>query len=487
DIQKQLREKCGKPKREDIVYTVVDKGLCQRVSKKASAKLREIFQLPRKQQRIEALEMLTKELVESEKSDESEDIEKKIELALGVVEKETVRDLILNKKKRVDGRKFDEIRPLSSEINILPRTHGSGLFTRGETQALAVVTLGTSDDEQKIETLMGEDFKSFMLHYNFPPFSVGETSPMRGPGRREIGHGALAEKALKFVLPTKDIFPYTIRLVSEILESNGSSSMATVCAGSLALMAGGVPISEAVGGIAMGVVVGNDGHSILTDIAGAEDHYGDMDFKVAGTRTGVTAVQMDLKVKGISYKLLEEAFAQAKKARIQILDHMKTTISEPSSDVAETAPRIITIKINPAKIREVIGPGGKVIRKIVADTGADINIEDDGTCQIASNNKEALQNALAIIKGITEEPEVGRVYKGRIVKLMNFGAFCEFLPGQEGLIHVSEIADKYVKDVSEHLQEGQEVRVKLIEIDEQGRFKLSMKQVIKEEPETLET
>jgi polyribonucleotide nucleotidyltransferase len=350
------------------------------------------------------------------------------------------------------------------------------LFTRGETQALAVITLGTSSDEQRIETLQGSGEKSFMLHYNFPPFSVGEARPMRGPGRREIGHGALAEKALKPILPLKEEFPYTLRIVSEILESNGSSSMATVCAGSLALMGSGVPISDAVSGIAMGVVIGEKEHAILTDIAGVEDHYGDMDFKVAGTKDGITAVQMDLKVKGISYEVLVEAFDKAKKARLAILDNMNKTISEPEKELSPNAPRIVTVMVKVDKIRDVIGPGGKMIRKIIAETGAEINIEDDGACQIASDNKESLDRAVEWIKGITAEPEIGKVYDATIVKIMPFGAFCEFMPGKEGLIHVSELSGKYVKEVTEVVKEGQEVRIKVIGIDDQGRVKLSMKQ-----------
>ncbi len=475
-IQKELQKKIGKKKREDVLYAKPDEKVLEAVRKYAPPKIREIFQLSNKQQRIEANELLMKELLEEVDPESAGGYEYQVKMALSVVEKEIVREVIIKSRKRVDGRGFEEIRNLAAEINVLPRTHGSGLFTRGETQSLAVITLGTRDDEQRVETLMGEDVKTFMLHYNFPPFSVGEIRPMRGPGRREIGHGALAEKALVPVLPAKDKFPYTIRIVSEILESNGSSSMATVCASSLSLMSGGVPVSDAVSGIAMGLVTDGKNHVILTDIAGVEDHYGDMDFKVAGTKDGVTAVQMDLKVEGIGYDVLEKAFAQAKKARLEILDTMNRTISRPAADVAPDAPRIITLMINTEKIRDVIGPGGKMIRRIVAETGAEINIEDDGTCQVASSNKESLDKAVNWIKEITAEPEVGRTYNGKITKIMAFGAFCEFLPGQEGLVHVSEVANKYVKEVGEFLKEGQEVRVKLIGIDEQNRVKLSIKQ-----------
>jgi len=476
DMQKELCKKVGKPKREDIAFVGINEEVCQRVNQNASGRIKEILQLSEKQQRVEGFELLKKELIEKEDPETNKNIETDIRGALEKVEKEVVRSLILKDRKRVDGRGFDEIRSLSSEINILPRTHGCGLFTRGETQALAVITLGTSSDEQRIETLQGSGEKSFMLHYNFPPFSVGEARPMRGPGRREIGHGALAEKALKPILPLKEEFPYTLRIVSEILESNGSSSMATVCAGSLALMGSGVPISDAVSGIAMGVVIGEKEHAILTDIAGAEDHYGDMDFKVAGTKDGITAVQMDLKVKGISYEVLVESFDKAKKARLAILDHMNKTISEPEKELSPNAPRIVTVMVKVDKIRDVIGPGGKMIRKIISETGAEINIEDDGACQIASDNKESLDRAVEWIKGITAEPEIGKVYDATIVKIMPFGAFCEFLPGQEGLIHVSELSDKYVKEVTEVVKEGQEVRIKVIGIDDQGRVKLSMKQ-----------
>ncbi len=476
DAQEKFRKKIGKKKREDIGFIEVNEEICQRVREKAASKIKEILQLPGKQQRMESLALLKEQLAKEESSDENESVGTEINVALSMLEKDTVRDLALKENKRVDGRKTDAIRALSSATNVLPRTHGSGLFTRGETQALAVVTLGTSSDEQRIETLKGEGLKSFMLHYNFPPFSVGETRPMRGPGRREIGHGALAEKALKPVLPPKESFPYTIRVVSEILESNGSSSMATVCASSMALMASGVPIRSAVSGIAMGLIKGEKEHAILTDIAGAEDHYGDMDFKVAGTESGVTAVQMDLKVKGISYAILKESFEEARKARLKLLAHMKTTISGPQEEMSPNAPRIVTVMVKPDKIREVIGAGGKVIRKIIAETGADINIEDDGSCQIASSDKASLDKAVEWVKGIIAEPEIGKTYNARITKIMNFGAFCEFMPSQEGLIHVSELSNGYVKEVSEVVKEGQEVRVKVIGVDDQHRVKLSMKQ-----------
>ncbi|MFA6636980.1 MAG: polyribonucleotide nucleotidyltransferase [Candidatus Omnitrophota bacterium] len=475
-LQKELREKAGKPKREDIALYTVNDELVGTIRTNFGKKIKEMLILPEKQKRSEERESILSEILKSEDPDGEKGIEPDAKRAMEEVEKYMVRDVILSDRKRIDGRAFDEIRELSSEVNFLPKTHGSALFTRGETQALSVLTLGTASDEQRIDALEGETTRSFMLHYNFPSFSVGETRPMRGPGRREIGHGALAAKALAPVLPESEKFPYTIRLVSEILESNGSSSMATVCAGSLSLMAGGVPVASAVSGIAMGLVKEGGKYAVLTDIAGAEDHLGDMDLKVAGTKEGINALQMDLKIKGVDYGIMTEALAQAKKARIEILDHMAKTIGEPKSDLSPDAPRIVTIMVKVDKIREVIGQGGKVIRGIIASTGADINIEDDGTCQIASSNKESLDKAVAMVSAILEEPEIGRIYDATVVKIMNFGAFVEFLPGKEGLVHVSEISGKYVKNVEEAVKEGQEVKVKLIGIDDQGRVKLSIKQ-----------
>jgi len=475
--QKKLQKKIGKTKRTNVEISTLNEELYEKIKKKASDPLKKILQMQGKLERVENLDRLVEKLVEEEGPEADVKIKSDIKSVLDKLEKSLVREFILKNGKRVDGRKCDQIRSLCSEINILPKTHGSGLFTRGETQALAVVTLGTSSDEQRIETLMGGDgVKRFMLHYNFPPFSVGEAKMLRGPGRREIGHGALAEKALKPVLPSKEEFPYTIRLVSEILESNGSSSMATVCAGSLALMASGVPVKSAVSGIAMGLMSGEGKYEILTDIAGAEDHSGDMDLKVAGTQEGVTAVQMDLKVKNISFEILEKAFDRAKKARLEILANMDRAISEPAKEVAPNAPRIVTVMVKTDRIRDVIGPGGKMIRKIIAETGADINIDDDGACQIASENKESLDRAVEWVRGIIAEPEIGKIYDAKITKIMNFGAFCEFLPGQEGLIHVSELSDQFVKEVTDVVKEGQKVKIKVIGVDDQNRVKLSMKQ-----------
>jgi polyribonucleotide nucleotidyltransferase len=359
---------------------------------------------------------------------------------------------------------------------VLPRTHGSGLFTRGQTQSLSVTTLGTSADEQMIESLEGEMQKSFMLHYNFPSFSVGEVRPMRGPGRREIGHGALAERALKAVMPSKEEFPYTVRVVSEILESNGSSSMATVCASTLSLMDAGVPIKEPVSGIAIGLITGGPEPIILTDIGGVEDHFGDMDFKVAGTKNGITALQMDLKVQGISMDTIKKVLEVGKKSRLFILDKMVSTISKPKEAVSTFAPRLVSIKLPEDKIGTVIGPGGKMIKRIIQETGATVDISDDGICQVASTISSAVDQAVAMIRGLIEEPEVGKIYNGTIKRIMAFGAFCEIMPGREGLIHVSELSNTFVKSVEEVVKLGDKVSVKLFEIDDQGRLNLSVKQ-----------
>ena len=397
------------------------------------------------------------------------------------IEHEELRRMILEEGRRADGRALDEVRPISAEVGILPRTHGSALFTRGQTQALVTTTLGTSEDEQRLDDIEGEGTKRFMLHYNFPPFSVGEVRFMRGPGRREIGHGALAERALVTVLPPKEEFPYTLRIVSDILESNGSSSMATVCGASLSLMEAGVPIRSAVAGVAMGLVMENDRTAILTDIIGLEDHLGDMDFKVAGTREGLTALQMDIKTHGITASLMAKALEQARRARLHILDQMDRAISEPRPSISVYAPRILTIMIPVDKIRDVIGPGGKVIRAIVAESGAKIDVSDDGRVEIASVDEAAAQKALSIISRIVEVPEVGKVYLGKVVKIMDFGAFVQILPGTDGLLHISQISEHRVKKVEEVLSEGEEIMVKVIDIDKSGKIRLSRKEAL--EPE----
>jgi polyribonucleotide nucleotidyltransferase len=376
---------------------------------------------------------------------------------------------------RIDGRRFDEIRPIEVEVGILPRTHGSALFRRGETQALAVTTLGSSADEQKIEALAGEEFKSFMLHYNFPPFCVGEVRPLRGPGRREIGHGALAERGVKPILPSNEEFPYTIRVVSEILESNGSSSMASICGASLSLMDAGVPVKDPVAGIAMGLVKEGDEFIILSDILGDEDHLGDMDFKVTGSEKGITAFQMDVKIAGIGREIMRRALEQAREGRLFILEKMRQGIPVPRPDLSIYAPRVANIQINPEKIGAVIGPGGKMIRSIQMETNAKIDIDDSGRVVIMTPDKESCDKAIRKIRGLTEEPEVGQVYLARIMRVMDFGAFAEILPNTEGLIHISQLEHSRVRKVTDVVKEGDEVLVKVIDIDKDGRIRLSRK------------
>jgi len=475
DLQEKMAKQIGLRKREPVLFNISEE-LVKLVKDASLARLDEINRLGTKEQREEAIEKLSKELVAKFVTEDSKYTEKEVKNALIEVEKEAVRKFIIEKKRRVDGRRFDEIRQITCEVGVLPRTHGSGLFTRGQTQSLSVTTLGTSADEQMIDALEGELQKSFMLHYNFPPFSVGEVRPMRGPGRREIGHGALAERALKPVMPSKEKFPYTVRVVSDILESNGSSSMATVCASSLSLMDAGVPITKPVSGVAIGLIKEKGEAIILTDIGGVEDHYGDMDFKVAGTKDGITALQMDLKIQGIDEALMRKALEVGKVGRLFILDKMVSTIAMPKDSVSNYAPHIVSFKINQSKIGEVIGPGGKNIKKIIQDTGVTIDISDDGTVQIASHDSAAIEMAVNIVKGITEEPEVGKIYKGKVKRILNFGAFCEILPGKEGLVHVSELANRFVKNVEDVVKLGDEVTVKVIGIDEQGRVNLSKKQ-----------
>jgi polyribonucleotide nucleotidyltransferase len=395
-------------------------------------------------------------------------------------EKHVARNLILNERKRNDGRQTDQIREISSEIDLLPATHGSALFTRGQTQALATLTLGTTLDEQKIDDLEGESFKSFMLHYNFPPFCVGEAGFLRGPGRREIGHGNLAERAIIPVLPDEEAFPYTIRIVSDIMESNGSSSMASVCGATLCLMDGGVPVKNPVAGIAMGLITEDDKYAILSDISGLEDHLGDMDFKVAGTKHGVTAIQMDIKLTGFRFEILKEALEQAREGRLHILDKMMTVISKPNPDLKPHAPRIHLMKINPEKISVVIGPGGKMIRSLTAETGASIEIEDDGVIKIFSSNLDSLQNAVDRIKAITEEAEIGKDYNGTVRRIEPYGAFIEILPGTDGLLHVSRMANYRVENVTDEMKLGDHVLVRVAEIDSMGKVKLTREELMKE-------
>ena len=391
-----------------------------------------------------------------------------------------LRDEVLERGQRLDGRRFDEVRDIWSEVSVLPRVHGSAVFTRGETQALVTATLGTADDQQKIESVDGESYKRFMLHYNFPPFSVGEVKFLRGPGRREIGHGNLAERSLAPMVPTEEAFPYTVRVVSDILESNGSSSMATVCGGTLAMMDAGVPLVRPVAGIAMGLILDeeNGRHAVLSDIAGAEDHYGDMDFKVAGTSDGITALQMDIKVSGITTEIMKEALAQARAGRMHILEKMGTTIASPRESISTHAPRIITIQIPVGKIRDVIGPGGKTIRGIVAQTGVKVDVEDDGRVNVASTDETSAQKAISIIEELTASPEVDKTYLGKVQRITDFGAFVEILPGIDGLLHVSEIAHYRVNDVRKELNEGDQVMVKVINVDPSGKVRLSRKALL---------
>ena len=395
----------------------------------------------------------------------------------------------LEKGVRLDGRKFDEIRPIWTETGVLPRVHGSVVFTRGETQALVTCTLGTADDEQKVEHVTGEFYKRFMLHYNFPPFSVGETGRFTGPGRREVGHGALAERALAPMIPAEDKFAYTIRIVSDILESNGSSSMASVCGGSMAMMDAGVPLAKPVAGIAMGLIIDEKTgkYAVLSDIAGAEDHYGDMDFKVTGTADGITALQMDIKVTGINSEIMAKALEQARAGRMHILGEMAKTIGATRGNMSDYAPRIITIKIPVDKIRDVIGPGGKMIRSIIERTGVKIDVEDNGTVNVASADGESAAKAIGIIQELTATPELNKTYKGKVQRITDFGAFVEIMAGTDGLLHVSEIANHRVKDVRDELKEGQEIMVKVINIDPTGKIRLSRKALLAPEPEKAQS
>lgn len=482
EAQKKFAKKIGRKKRDAIITRNAPEELFGKVKQFSAARLEKINKMDSKEERGHLRNALTDELIEKFTPEDASTESWEVKLAIEKVEKELIRKHILEDKKRLDGRAAGDLRHIEAEVGVLPRTHGSGLFTRGQTQALCVATLGTSADEQRIDALEGESQKKFMLHYNFPAFSVGEIRPFRGPGRREIGHGALAEKAIKSVMPSEEKFPYTVRIVSDILESNGSSSMASVCAGSLCLMDAGIPTKAPVGGVAIGLVKEGDRHVLLTDIAGAEDHYGDMDFKVAGTEEGITAIQLDLKITGVDRGILKKAFAMAKKARMEILAKMNAVIAKPKESISSYAPKIVNLKVNPAKIKDIIGPGGRTIKKIILDTGVTIDVQDDGSVQVASSDDEATKRALDIINGICAEAEIGKVYTGKITRIMNFGAFCEILPGKEGLIHVSELANKFVKDVTDEVKVGDEVKVKVIEIDGQNRINLSRKQTMEPEP-----
>lgn len=482
-VQKEFQAMAGREKRP-VIEHVVDDELRNAVTEISLGRIKMAITISDKMRRQKALDEALKEVIEKLNTVEK-DMTMDIAAVFNDIEKDLVRGMILNENVRVDGRAPEEIRKISAEVGILPRTHGSALFVRGETQCLAVVTLGTSDDEQRIDSLDGESSKTFMLHYNFPPFSVGEVKPLRSPGRREIGHGMLAERALKAVMPTKTEFPYTIRVVSDILESNGSSSMATVCGASLGLMDAGVPIKAHVAGIAMGLIKEGEKVVILTDILGLEDHLGDMDFKVTGTDRGITAFQLDTKIGGISHEIMEKALEQARQGRLYILLKMKETISVARENLAPYAPRIYTMQIKQDKIRDVIGTGGKVIRGIVEQTGVKIDIEDSGLINIASPDGESARKAMEIISSITAEAELGRIYPGKVKRVVDFGAFVEILPGTEGLLHISQISDKRIAKVTDEINEGDEVLVKVIEIDKLGRIRLSRKEATREGKQTL--
>ncbi len=473
DIQEELRRLVGAAK-EFPPDPAKDPQLIEAARGTAGEEMRTVITTPEKLHRRDRKKALKRRVLE-EFAVEFPGREKEVEAALEDLEKEMVRRMMVEEGRRIDGRLFDEIRPITIEVGMLPRTHGSAMFRRGETQVFAVVTLGSSSDEQKIEALAGETFKSFMLHYNFPPFSVGEVRPLRGPGRRDIGHGALAERSVKTVLPRDGEFPYTIRVVSEVLESNGSSSMATVCGATLALMDAGVPLSAPVAGVAMGLVKEGGEIIILSDILGDEDHLGDMDFKVTGSEQGITALQMDIKIAGIDREIMRRALEQARKGRLFILDKMREALASPRPELSPYAPRVISLQINPDKIRDVIGPGGKVIRAIVAETGAKIDIDDSGRVVVMSPDQDACDKAINKIKMLTQEPEVGQLYMARVVRVTDFGAFAEILPNVDGLIHISQLDHKRVRKVTDIVNEGDEVLVKVIEIDKDGRIRLSRK------------
>ncbi|MGV8073090.1 MAG: polyribonucleotide nucleotidyltransferase [Syntrophobacteraceae bacterium] len=481
DAQDELQRKVGNVK-EAPPEVVKNADLDEAIRRLACDAMRDVMTTPEKMLRQRRKKQLKTKVVE-ELAEQFPERAKEIEGIIEEIEKEVVRRMMVNEKLRIDGRKFDEVRPISIDVGLLPRTHGSAMFTRGETQVLATVTLGSSSDEQKIEALSGESFKSFMLHYNFPPYSVGEVRPLRAPARRDIGHGALAERAVKAVLPNNGDFPYTIRIVSEVFESNGSSSMATVCGSSLALMDAGVPLKNAVAGIAMGLVKENEEIIVLTDILGDEDHLGDMDFKVTGNEQGITALQMDIKISGIDRQVLQKALEQARSGRIHILGKMREAIEAPRPEMSPYAPRVVSIQINTDKIRDVIGPGGKVIRSIVAETGAKIDVDDSGRIVVMSPDQAACDKAIGIIRKLTEEPEVGRLYMSRIVRVTDFGAFAEILPNVEGLIHISQLEHTRVKKVTDVVNEGDQVLVKLIEIDKDGRIRLSRKAALEKPAE----
>ncbi len=476
ELQDEMRAAIGKAKRSFQAVEIED-ALRAAVAEKAAAKMDEAYRMPRKLERHAALDEIRKSVIKDIAADDG-GLRGRVGAALEALEKRIVRDMILKEQKRIDGRSYSDIRTISAEVGILPRVHGSALFNRGETQSLGALALGTSSDEQRLDYVAGEENRSFILHYNFPPYCVGEAKPLRSPGRREIGHGNLARKAIMPVLPSSEEFPYTIRIVSEILSSNGSSSMATVCSGILCLMDGGVPVKDAVAGIAMGLLKEGEQVVILSDILGDEDHSGDMDFKVCGTRKGITAMQMDIKIDGINRDILTRALAQAREGRLFIIEKILATIAEPRKELSVYAPRITTVKVKPDKVRAVIGTGGKNIRQIVSETGVTIDVEDDGTVTIASSDLEASARAIAMVRWLTEEAEIGKIYRGTVKKVVDFGAFVEILPGTEGLLHISQLAKERVNKVTDIVNEGDEVLVKVLEVDKQGKIRLSRKEAL---------
>jgi polyribonucleotide nucleotidyltransferase len=479
DLQKELYAQIQPVKREFTV-PALDAAEVERIEKEYSRKISDALHLKGKLESYAQLDVVEQEIVDSVPAEETVRRIQAGKIYHYLMER-IFRKEMLEERRRPDGRQFNEVRSISAEVSLLPRTHGSALFTRGETQALVTATLGTADDEQRMDTLEGESFKRFMLHYNFPPFSVGEVKPLRGPGRREIGHGALAERSILPIMPTEEAFPYTVRVVSDIMESNGSSSMATICGGVLALMDAGVPIKAPVAGVAMGLVKEGENYAILTDIAGAEDHYGDMDFKVAGTENGITGLQMDIKIGGIDKKIMAEALAQAKEGRLHILHEMMECLQTSRSEISPFAPRIITIQIPKDKIGGVIGTGGKVIRGIIEQTGVKIDIEDDGKVNIASTDTDSAQRAIRMIEDLVMEAEVGKTYLGTVTRLVDFGAFVEIFPGTEGLLHISEVADFRVQDINSELKVGDQIPVKVISIEPPNKIRLSRKAVLREQ------
>ena len=485
-FQQEIVEAVGKEKREIVLYEL-DAALVDEVKGMCLEEMNGAVQVQEKHAREDAISAVKeKVLAVFEEREADEDTLKQVKEILSKLVKDEVRRLITEEKVRPDGRNPEEIRPLSSEVGLLPRTHGSGLFTRGQTQALSIATLGALGDVQILDGLGLEESKRFMHHYNFPHFSVGETGPIRGPGRREIGHGALGERALEPVIPNENDFPYTFRLVSEVLESNGSTSQASICASTLALMDAGVPIKAPVAGIAMGLVKQGEHYTVLSDIQGMEDHLGDMDFKVAGTKKGVTALQMDIKIAGLTREILEEALMQAQKGRNHILEHLMGTLDQPRNQLSQYAPKILTMTIKPDKIRDVIGPSGKQINKIIEETGVKIDIEQDGTVYIASTDQEMNEKAKSIIEDIVREVEVGQMYLGTVKRIEKFGCFVEIFKGKDGLVHISELAEERVGKVEDVVKIGDEILVKVTEIDRQGRVNLSRKAVLKEQKEKAE-